>query len=86
MIDIKNLLELASLPSQMRVQSSIGDATASIVESVSDQVKQQAPLTMKSANAKADQDMLSLYMAECKAFKEKASRKGYEAFKATYLS
>ena len=84
MIDIKNLLDLASLPSQMRIQSSIGDATAGIVEAIAKQVQQQSPLSLKSASAKADKDLLALYEAECTVFGETTDRAGYETFKAQY--
>ena len=86
--EINSLLSLSSLPSKMRVQSSIGDATAVIAEQVSNTVKLQAPYQIEAERLKSYEQrsalnsrLLNEFKEECALFGETPDRNGFELFK-----
>ena len=86
--ELNSIVALASLPGKMRVQSSMGDATAVIAEQVSNTIKLQAPFQIEAERLKANEmrsalnsKLLAEYKEECTAFNETPTRDGYAAFR-----
>ena len=83
MIDVKNILELATLPAQINNATAIGSAESAIITTVAEQLKDSFAKSGKTTDIKSERELLSLYKEECAVFGEKPSRDGYTAWKNT---
>lgn len=65
---LEALVAMARVPSQMRVQASVGDATAAVAENVSESVKAMLPQQLREAKMKSEEQSLKTYKTYCSTF------------------
>ena len=76
-MNIGNILEMATLPSQIQSATAMGGAEAEIVTTVAEQLKESFKGQQKTVGIKEKRELLGLYKDECSAFGEKATREGF---------
>lgn len=77
---LRQLVSLSRLPSEMRVQSSIGDATASVAENVSESIKAMLPQQLIESKMKSEEQSLKTYKMYCSTFGIKPDEKHYKVW------
>ena len=82
-LDIEQLVNMSTIPSRMRVASSIGDATASVAENVSESMKSMLPQQLREAKMKSEEQALRTYKTYCATFNIAPSEEHYKTWLAS---